>query len=65
MASAVRTLACNDNDSIVTSQGERVLRDVGFQYTKTNIKGDMSRFLRNCEDFILIPTFCVESSSDI
>ena len=29
-----------------------MLRDVGFQYSKTNIWGDTSRFLRNYEDFI-------------
>ena len=29
-----------------------MLRDVGFQYSKTNIWGDRSRILRNSEDFI-------------
>ena len=37
----------------VTSQGERVPRGMGIQYSRTNILGDMSKYMNNSDSFIL------------
>ena len=51
------------NQTNVTSRGERVLQSMEIQYSQTNIKGDMSNFMKNSEDFISNQFFCGESSS--
>ena len=37
----------------VTSQGERVPRGMGIQYSRTNILGDMSKYMKISDSFIL------------
>ena len=37
----------------VTSRGERVPLAVGIQYSRINIKGDMSKYMNNSDSFIL------------
>ena len=36
----------------VTSQGERVPRGMGIQYSRTNILGDMSKYINNSDNFM-------------
>ena len=43
---------------IVTSQGERVPQSIEIQHSEANIKGDMSIFVKNIENFIS-NYFCV------
>ena len=38
----------------VTSQGERVPQSMEIQHPQANIKGDMSNFMKNSENFISI-----------
>ena len=42
-----------DTRIYVTSQGERVPRGMGIQYSKTNILGDTSKYMNNRNSFIL------------
>ena len=37
---------------LVTSQGESVPRRMGIQYSRTNILGDMSKYMNNSDSFI-------------
>ena len=44
-------------------QGERVPQSMEIQHSQTNIKGDMSTFMKNIENFISNQFFGVEYSS--
>ena len=48
----------DEGPAYVTSQRERVPQSMGIQHSQANIKGDMSNFMKNIENFIS-NYFCV------
>ena len=38
--------------TLVTNQGKRMFQSMAFQHSQANIKGDMSTFMKNIENFI-------------